>query len=410
MRPWTTRHAGTSRSRPNSPRSASPCPARSPAAPPAASGPAATATPARLSCTAPIPPGPAKPAPAPSPRPSLLKTPSGYAPTLPLTAACASSSPNSKPSPSNSPNGPQHPKRREISALKPGPAPGEHPITADQQGSVVGPPLPCAARWDGHTAADPTAALEDEASMRGRMAGAARRAHARSRAASLVIAAAAVPALVAGQSVGASAATAAPATPNVALQPMTPALSAQLSANVNQHVIVIMKGQLASARVGTQASAMRSDAIAAQQAPLMSELSAVHATHVKSYRLVNSLAATVSTGEEARLKANAQVAEVIPDVTIHGAQPTQAAALGSVTKTSKKAAAKANASTSLTPNVIPGACSSGRPQLDPEGLALTNTDSTDPHAKTARSLGITGAGVKVAWIADGVDPGNINFL
>ena len=246
--------------------------------------------------------------------------------------------------------------------------------------------------------------------MRGRMAGAARRAHARSRAASLVIAAAAVPALVAGQSVGASAATAAPATPNVALQPMTPALAAQLSANVNQHVIVIMKGQLASARVGTQASAMRSDAIAAQQAPLMSELSAVHATHVKSYRLVNSLAATVSTGEEARLKANAQVAEVIPDVTIHGAQPTQAAALGSVTKTSKKAAAKANASTSLTPNVIPGACSSGRPQLDPEGLALTNTDSTDPHAKTARSLGITGAGVKVAWIADGVDPGNINFL
>ena len=42
---------------------------------------------------------------------------------------------------------------------------------------------------------------------------------------------------------------------------------------------------------------MRSDAIAAKQAPLMSELRQVHATHVKSYRLVNSFAATVSAGE-----------------------------------------------------------------------------------------------------------------
>ena len=57
---------------------------------------------------------------------------------------------------------------------------------------------------------------------------------------------------------------------------------------------------------------------AAYQAPLMSELREVHATHVKSYRLVDSFAATVSAGEEARLKANPAVAEVIPDVTIRG--------------------------------------------------------------------------------------------
>ena len=34
----------------------------------------------------------------------------------------------------------------------------------------------------------------------------------------------------------------------------------------------------------------------------MSELSKVHATHIKSYRLVDSFAATVSAGEEARLE------------------------------------------------------------------------------------------------------------
>ena len=39
--------------------------------------------------------------------------------------------------------------------------------------------------------------------------------------------------------------------------------------------------------------AARSDAIAAEQAPLMNELSQVQAKNVKSFRLVNAFAATV---------------------------------------------------------------------------------------------------------------------
>ena len=183
-------------------------------------------------------------------------------------------------------------------------------------------------------------------------------------------------------------------------------LAAQLSQNGDQHVIVILKSQHAAVHKDSSEVIQRSAAIDVDQAPLMDELRQVHAANIKNYHLVSAIAATVSKGELERLKANPAVAAVVPDIAIHR-RPRQQPATASEPVNS----VKGNASSSLTPNVIPGACApNGQVQLAPEGLALTYTDSDDPNAPTARSLGFTGAGVKVAWIADGVDPNNVNFI
>lgn len=172
--------------------------------------------------------------------------------------------------------------------------------------------------------------------------------------------------------------------------PLTPDAAAELSLNVDRPVIIFMKNQLSGERA------------AADQSSLMGELRQVGAQRVKSYRLVNAMAATVSEGEEARLKADPSVAMVVPDTVIRGRPRNHSPALGRT---------RADSSQSPPLNTLPGSCpKTGKVQLNPEALLTTNTDSDDTKAKTARSLGATGAGVKVAWIADGIDPLNPNFI
>ena len=139
--------------------------------------------------------------------------------------------------------------------------------------------------------------------------------------------------------------------------------------------------------------------------PCKDELRQVHATNLKTFHIVNALAVTVSKGELERLKANPGVALVIPDGIIHRSRRPS-----SDLSKSTSSARPNGVHPALTANQLPGACSDTTPLLTPEGLALTGADSDDPLQPTARSLGITGAGVKVAWIADGIDPNNINFI
>jgi hypothetical protein len=187
------------------------------------------------------------------------------------------------------------------------------------------------------------------------------------------------------------------------------ALSAQLSSRADQRVIVVLRSQFRAARAGTRSAVDRAAAITSDQVAIRAQLRSAHAAHIQSFQLVNAMAATVSPGERAKLVADPAVAEVIPDVIIRGATPAVTPAAATASHAGRERAAAASATP--TPNVIPGACgANGAVQLDPEGLSSTNTDSDNPNQPTARSLGITGAGVKVAWIADGIDPNNVNFI
>jgi hypothetical protein len=160
-------------------------------------------------------------------------------------------------------------------------------------------------------------------------------------------------------------------------------------------VIIFLKNQ------GARAAALAGPAgrlaqVRAVQAPYLARLARAGATGVHGYRLVDAIAARVPASAVAALAASPGVASVIPDSTVAGPGPAQP----------REVTAAPRHTVMTTP---PGACSA-RSQLEPEGLALTGTAAQAAGAATARSLGYTGRGVKVAFLADGIDAANANLM
>jgi subtilisin family serine protease len=159
-------------------------------------------------------------------------------------------------------------------------------------------------------------------------------------------------------------------------------------------VIVVLKDQVSNLPDTPVFAARRAATVKQSQSGVMSVLSQTHAGDVKSISVVNSVTATVSSGTAQLLAANPDVAAVIPDLPIPVATSP---------------AVHSGAAQGLTP--LPGACApNGQVQLDPEAIEAIHAAASPGQGPSAQGLGYTGAGVKVAFIADGVDPDNPDFI
>ncbi|KAA2265742.1 S8 family serine peptidase [Solihabitans fulvus] len=152
-------------------------------------------------------------------------------------------------------------------------------------------------------------------------------------------------------------------------------------------VIVVLRDQHPDLSARGDSAPRRAEVARAEQAPLVSRLADAHARDVHALTVVNAVSATVSRAEAARLAADPAVAAVLPDLPVRLAAPTPPAASG----VGSGAAA-----------VGGHGCATGAPSLEPEALQLTHTAYADQNRSQARSVA-TGKGVRVAFIADGID-------
>ena len=176
---------------------------------------------------------------------------------------------------------------------------------------------------------------------------------------------------------------------------LTAAQVERLAAHATHRSIVIFKNKLTSLPARGSTANARIQAANASQAGVLAELRQVHATHVRSYHIINAISATVSSAEISRLKANSAVQAVVPDAMRHFAS------LGSGAGPAFPAGAQHHHVRSNAPQQI---CPSNpsQPLVEPEAREVMNVDAAEQI--------VTGTGIKVGIIADGIDPNNPDLI
>ena len=178
--------------------------------------------------------------------------------------------------------------------------------------------------------------------------------------------------------------------------PLTAKEARALSTHITDRVIVVFKNQLSSLPDTSALRADRAAAVDQVQDPVVSELNLTHATHIKRFQLINAVAATVFAGrgstvvgQSVRRRSGAGRAD--PSHPVFGAEP------GPHPPQRHRPLGRS------VPTPGPGAGGStgrgGHPCRHPAGTG-----------QSAQALGYTGAGVKVAFIADGIDIDNPDFI
>jgi hypothetical protein len=178
------------------------------------------------------------------------------------------------------------------------------------------------------------------------------------------------------------------------------------SSSATESVIVVLKDQLTGTPATSAHVKARKAAAHSAQSNVLAHLAGPSAKHVVNYTLGNAFSATVTAAQAAELAADPAVASVVPNRKVEVAPPSSPT-------TQAPAQPKATPQATSGPATVdPAACSSdpNKPLLEPEALQTINARSDDPSAKTAAALGIDGSGVKVAFIADGINPNNKGFI
>jgi Subtilase family/Peptidase inhibitor I9 len=183
----------------------------------------------------------------------------------------------------------------------------------------------------------------------------------------------------------------------VVLAPVLPAAASaagtDLADSAKQSVIVVLKDQHADVPVTKGDTAKRHALTQSDQQPLVAQAEQTGAEDVKQFSVVNGFSAKLTSAEQQHLATDPRVRAVYPDLAVRKADTP---------------VATDQAGTSTVPS---GACPTdpAKPLLEPEALRTTHVASTDPSDAQASSLA-TGKGVKVAFIADGLDIDNPDFI
>ncbi|MGO9946024.1 MAG: S8 family serine peptidase [Steroidobacteraceae bacterium] len=180
----------------------------------------------------------------------------------------------------------------------------------------------------------------------------------------------------------------------------TTAQMQQLAQSARQNVIVIMRDQLESVPPMRRAMGARAAAIVSAQVPVLNQLQQGGPRKVLTFSTINAFATSVTAAEKDSLAAHPMVLAVVPDRVI------------SAPRRPEVSAARAANSNGVNSNWSTGDSSDGGlcNTLEPQALQLTHTAFLDRSIPQAQEVvdgngqKVTGKGVKVAWIADGMDP------
>jgi Subtilase family/Peptidase inhibitor I9 len=172
-------------------------------------------------------------------------------------------------------------------------------------------------------------------------------------------------------------------------------------AAADQDMIVLLRDQRTDLAGQRGARKARATALAAAQLPLIADLQTARPRVVRSFGLVNGFATKLSKSEVDTLSAHPLVQAVVPDAMIRLPKrfiDDAGMVLGA------KGGGTSTASAAL--------CDT----LEPEALQLTNTAFSDPTVPQAQSvldgngIPVTGRGVTVGFLADGIDTTNPGFI